>query len=92
MEADTELVRYLNNTQPAIVLNWTNGAGAALTQIQATITKGAYVTASIDRGKEHVEISVDVTGLANSTDAGSTGGFAPIKWVLQNAVASGVYQ
>jgi hypothetical protein len=92
MESDTELTRYLTNTQPAIVLNWTNGTGAAATQIQATITKGAYVAASIERGKEHVEVSVDVTGLANLTDAGSSGGFAPIKWVLQNAIASGVYQ
>lgn len=92
MEADTELTRYLTNTQPAIVLDWTNGSGATETQISATITKGAYVAASIERGKDHVEISVDVTGLANSTDAGSTGGFAPIKWTLKNAVASGTYQ
>lgn len=92
METDAELTRYLTNTQPAIVLDWTNGSGSTETQISATITKGAYVAASIDRGKDHVEISVDVTGLANVTDAGSTGGYAPIKWTLKNAVASGVYQ
>lgn len=92
MENDDELVRYLTNTQPAIVLDWSNGSGSTATQISATITKGAYVAASIDRGKEHVEIMVDVTGLANTTDAGSTGGYAPIKWTLKNAVAAGVYQ
>jgi hypothetical protein len=92
MESDTELTRYLTNSQPAIVLDWQNGAGATATQISATITKGAYVAASIERGKDHVEISVDVTGLANTTDAGSTGGFAPVKWTLKNAVAAGVYQ
>lgn len=92
MEADTELTRYLTNTQPAIVLNFAQGAGASATQIQATLTKGAYTTAMIERGKDYVEIKVDVTGIANTTDAGSTGGYSPIKWVVQNAVAAGVYQ
>lgn len=92
MENDTELTRYLTNTQPAITLDWSNGSGATATQISATITKGAYVAASVERGKDHVEISVDVTGLANTTDAGSTGGYSPVKWTLKNAVAAGVYQ
>jgi hypothetical protein len=92
MENDTELTRFLTNTQPAIVLNWTNGTGATATQIQATITKGAYVAAVIERSKDFVEVAVDLTGIANTTDAGSTGGFSPIKWVFQNAIASGTYQ
>lgn len=91
MEADTELTRYLTNTQPAIVLNWAYGAGAAAIQIQATITKGAYTAASYDRGDDFVKISVSINGLGNTTDAGASGGFAPIKWVLQNAKASGTY-
>ena len=92
MEANTELTRFLTNTQPAIVLNWANGAGASATQMQATITKGAYTAAVIDRGSDFVQIDVNLTGIANTTDAGSTGGYAPIKWVFQNAIASGIYQ
>lgn len=91
MEADTELTRFLTNSQPAIVLNWAYGTGATAVQLQATLTKGAYVAAAIDRGEDFVKISVDVNAQANTTDAGSTGGFAPIKWVLQNAKASGTY-
>jgi hypothetical protein len=91
MEADTELTRYLTNTQPAIVLNWAYGAGASAIQIQATLTKGAYTAASYDRGDDFVKISVSINGLGNTTDAGASGGFAPIKWVLQNAKASGTY-
>jgi len=91
MENDTELTRYLTNTQPAIVLNWAQGAGATATQIQATLTKGAYVAAVIDRGDDFVKVSVDINAQANTTDAGTTGGQAPIKWVLQNAKASGTY-
>jgi hypothetical protein len=92
MEADTELTRFLSNTQPSIALNFATGAGASATQIQAVITKGAYTVATIERGKDFVEIQVTVEGIGNTTDAGSTGGFAPIKWTLQNALASGTYQ
>ena len=92
MEDDTQLTNFLTNTQPAIVVNWTNGTGATATQLQATLTKGAYVAAVIDRSKDFVEVVVDITGIANTTDAGSTGGFAPIKWVAKNAIASGTYQ
>jgi hypothetical protein len=91
MEDDTELTRFLNNTQPAIVLNWQYGAGATALQLQATITKGAYTAAVIERGEDYVQVSIDLNGQGNTTDAGSTGGFAPIKWVLQNAKASGTY-
>lgn len=91
MENNNELTRYLTNTQPAIVLNWAYGVGAAAVQIQATLTKGAYVAAAIDRGQDFVTIGVDLNAQANTTDAGSTGGFAPIKWTLQNAKTTGTY-
>lgn len=91
MENNTELTRYLTNTQPIIVLNWAYGAGAAAVQIQATITKGAYTAAVIERGQDFVQVTADINAMGNTTDAGSTGGFSAIKWVLQNAKASGTY-
>jgi hydroxymethylpyrimidine/phosphomethylpyrimidine kinase len=91
MEADTELTRYLTNTQPALVFNWSQGTGASLTQIQATLTKGAYVAAVIERSKDYVEVTVDINAQGNLTDSGTVG-YSPIKWTLQNAKASGTYQ
>jgi hypothetical protein len=91
MEDNTELTRYLTNTQPAIVLNWAYGAGATAVQIQATITKGAYTAAVIERGDDFVKVTVDINAQGNTTDAGSSGGYSNIKWVLQNAKASGTY-
>jgi hypothetical protein len=91
MEDNTELTRYLTDTQPAIVLNWAYGASAAAVQIQATITKGAYTAAVVERGDDFVTVSADINAMANTTDAGASGGFAPIKWVIQNAKASGTY-
>lgn len=91
MEDDSQLLNFLNNTQPAIVLNWAYGSGASELQVQATITKGAYTAAVIERGDDFVKVTIDLNGQSNTTDAGSTGGFSPIKWVLKNAKPSGTY-
>ena len=92
MENDDQLTNFLSNSQPAITCTFAQGAGATATSIGFTITKGAYTTAAIDRSGEHVSITVDINAIANTTDAGSTAGFSPIKWTLQNAVTSGTYQ
>lgn len=91
METDAQLENFLNNSQPAIVLNWAYGSGSTAVQIQATITKGAYTAAVIERGEDFVQVTIDLNAQANTTDDGASGGFAPIKWVLQNAKASGTY-
>jgi hypothetical protein len=92
MENDDQLTNFLSNTQPALTVAFAQGAGASATNIAFTITKGAYTTAVIDRSADHVTVAVDIQAIANTTDAGSTGGFAPIKWTLQNAVVAGTYQ
>jgi len=89
MENDTQLTNYLTNTQPALVFNWTTGTGATQTQIQATMTKGAYTLAVIERSKDFVEVVVDFNAQGNLTDAGTTG-YSPIKWVVKNAVSGAV--
>jgi hypothetical protein len=89
MENDTQLTNYLTNTQPALVFNWTQGTGATQTQIQATMTKGAYTLAAIERSKDFVEVLVDINAQGNLTDAGTVG-YSPIKWVIKNAVTTAV--
>lgn len=91
MENDSQLLNFLDNSQPAIVLNWNYGTGTSEVQIQATITKGAYTAATIERGDDFVSVSIELNGQSNTTDAGSTGGYSPVKWVLKNAKASGTY-
>jgi len=92
MEDDTQLTNFLSNTQPAITVNWTNGSGATATQIQYTLTKGAYTVAQIERTKDFVQVMIEFEGLGNTTDAGATAGYNNIKWTFQNAVTSGTYQ
>jgi len=95
MEDDTQLTAFLSQDSanlPALVVNWSQGSGASATQIQATLSKRAYTTAVIDRGKDYVEIVVDIIGMANSTDVGSSAGFSPIKWAIKNAISTNIYQ
>ena len=89
MENDTQLTNYLSNTQPALVFNWTTGTGATQTSIQATMTKGAYTLAVIERSKDFVEVLVDFNAQGNLTDSGAVG-YSPIKWVVKNAITSSV--
>jgi len=92
MENDDQLTNFLSNTQPALTFTWAQGAGATATSVGFTVTKGAYTTAAIDRSGDHVAVSIELSAIGNTTDAGASGGFAPIKWSLQNAVTSGTYQ
>ena len=92
MQDDTELLRYISNTQPAITVNFSTGTGATATQVQFTLSKGAYVTGAIDRSADYVEVTVDIEGLGNTTDVGASGGYSPVKFTLQNAFPSGTFQ
>ena len=87
MENDTQLTNFLSNTQPALTFNWAYGTGAAAVQVQATLTKGAYTAATINRSKEFVDVEISINAQGNLTDSGSVG-YSPIKWTIQNAVST----
>lgn len=91
MEDDTELNYYLNNTQPSLVLDWSQGTGSTLTQVQLTMTKAAFKTGKVTRGKDYVEVECSFTAIANTTDVGASAGFSPVKVVLKNAKSTAVY-
>jgi len=92
MENDDQLLEFLDNTQPELIVTFTQGAGATQTSIVFHVGKGAYTTAAIDRSADHVSLTVDFSAIATTGDAGTTGGYSPITWVLENAVPTGTYQ
>ena len=91
LESDTQLNYYLNNTQPAVSIDFTAGAGATLTQVKFQMTKCAFTVAKIERGKDYIELNVNYKAQANTTDVGASAGYSPVKVVLQNAKVSGTY-
>ena len=91
MADNSEMTRYLTNTQPAVTLDWQQGAGAALTEVKCVMTKCAYTQAIIDRGKDFSVVEVTFTALGNTTDVGASAGYSPCKWTLQNQLAANTY-
>jgi hypothetical protein len=55
------------------------------------MTKAAHKNAKVNRGKSYVAVDADVTGLANTTDAGASAGYSPCKLVLRNTKPTGTY-
>ena len=92
MDDDSQLTHYLANDKPSLSLDWQQGVSAALVEVKFVMSKCGYKVAKVERGKDFVQVVVDYTALANSTDVGASGGFSPIKATLQNAKPSGTYQ
>lgn len=86
------LLAYLSNTQP--IFQWVidNGLtlGAAL-GMTVDVQAAAYDTSKIERGNEAVGYSATFKALANTTNAGASGGYAPCKITLRNALPAATY-
>jgi hypothetical protein len=90
-DVNTQMTNYLSATQTTFDFNFTQGAGAALVQTQFHGSKVNYDLAKPVRGKRFVEYEITWEMLGNSTDAGASGGFSPLKATIQNAKATNVY-
>jgi hypothetical protein len=91
MEDETQLLNYLNGTQPILDVIWSTGAGAALTSLQLHMTIGAYDKGSTSRGKNYLTVPIEFEAAANATDVGASTGFSPIKATLKNAKTTAVF-
>lgn len=89
---ETPYTTMLNNTQPQFQLVIGNGVvGAGKVALQIDCQNAAYATSKPDFGKAAVGYQTTFDAIANTTNAGTSGGFSPVKVTLTNAVASGVY-
>lgn len=88
---DPQLAHYLANDQPAVTLDFSAGAGAGLTQVKAQLSRCGYTLGTTTRGKDYVEVGVNVVGIANTVDAGASGGYSPVKYLVQNGRPAGTY-
>lgn len=83
------LTAFRANTQPQIQLLVSNGLAAAAAQtLQIDMQAIAYEMVEINRGDQAVGYDVTFEALMNTTNVGASGGFAPVKYTITNAVAS----
>lgn len=86
------LTAYLTNSQPSLDVNYQAGAGAAAVGLQLHMSKCAYTAATLERGKDYLTTQVTFKAIANTLDAGTSGGLSPIKATVKNAIAAGTYK
>lgn len=90
-ESDTELAYYLNNTRPALDIDFAQGVGAAAVEVKLHMSKCAFTVAKIERSKDYIELGVTYKAQANTSDAGASAGYSPVKVTLKNAKVSGTF-
>jgi len=93
MEDDAQILNYQQNTQPPVSFAFTQGAGASQTGLTLQMSKCNYLTGKPLMGSnEMFEVEITFDGLANVTDATTSGGgYSPIKATLLNAKPTGTY-
>jgi hypothetical protein len=90
---ETHWINYLTNVQPQLQWVLDNGVvGAGQNQIKLDAQKIAY-TDDPKRNRSDVAVAFEVGGklIANSTNAGASGGKSPCKLTVINALPSGTY-
>lgn len=88
--SDETFLTYLRaNTQPQFQLLVSNGLAAAAAQtFQIDIQAAAFDSVEINRGDLAIGYDVSGEAVANTTNAGASGGFSTVKYTTTNAVAS----
>lgn len=88
---ESEQLHLYSNDQPQIQLLLTQGAAAALTSIQVDHQVCAWNTSKEKLDEEAIGFDTTYVAIANTTNAGASGGYSPGKITLQNAVALATY-
>lgn len=91
-DVNTQLTNYLAASQTTLDFNFQQGAGSSLVQVKFHMSKVNFDLVKPTRGKKFVEYEINWEALANTTDAGASGGQSPLKATIQNAKSSNVYQ
>lgn len=89
---ESPYLAMINNTQPQLQLIVGNGVtGAGQIGVQVDCQLAAYSAAKYNSGKAAVMYDVTFDAIANTTNAGASGGYSPTKVTLTNAVPPQTY-
>ncbi|MHB9861979.1 phage tail tube protein [Streptomyces sp. YIM S03343] len=89
---ESPLLYMLNNSQPQLQLYIDNGlTGANKVVFQLDCQSAAFTESEADGSKTAVEYGNSFQALLNTTNAGGSGGYSPIKVSVTNNVPPGTY-
>lgn len=87
--ADTLQANYISGTTTSLDFNFTQGTGAAATQVKLHASNVIFTDVARSFGKTYIEFEITYVADANVTDIGASAGYSPCKITVQNALASG---
>lgn len=82
METDVYYQQFIDNTQPTLVLTFTQTGAIGFT---LQMSKCTWRDPKIDRGASYVKLEMGYKALGNTTDVGLSGGYSPLKASLANS-------
>lgn len=83
---ESPMLDMLNNVQPQLQLVMSNGkTGASLLSVTFNLQVAAYDTVKLNAADE-IQYDVTFKAIANSTNAGASGGLSPGSIIVQNAI------
>lgn len=88
---DTYRATFLAGSATSLDLNFQTSLSGALRQLRLHCSQVVWTTLQRGYGGKWVDVTVAFEAIANSSDAGASGGLSPVKVTLQNAVPSGSY-
>ena len=89
--SDTYRATFLSGSSTSLDLNFQAGSGAALRQLRLHCSQVVWTTLARGYAGKWVDVTASFEAVANTSDAGASGGLSPVKVTLQNAVPSGGY-
>lgn len=91
-EDDTEYLNELNNSKQAVVFDFHHGSGATSVGSRFQMSQCNFENVVPVHGSDYMQWSANIFAEPNTIDAGSSGGYSPIKTHFQNLVAAATYQ
>lgn len=86
---ETQLLYYLNNSQPQLYISSTNGlTGTSFASIVINAQQAAFVTGALTDSKEAFGYGMTAELVSNVTNTGPSGGFGPFVATLTNSVVA----
>lgn len=82
---------FLNGTTTSLDLLFSQGATTTVNSLELHSSAVTFTVGTVNRGKEAIEFDITYVGSGNTTDAGASGGFSPIKATVQSALPAGTY-
>lgn len=88
---ETWLEYYINNTQLALDFMFSTGSGASQVAINPHFSSARLTNSPPDASKDWLTYGVEWQAEGNTTDAGTSGGYAPGSVTLFNSLATGTF-